>query len=119
MGDDGGLIGDLAKAQAGVVSRRQALSRGMTRHAIEARRVRSVRGVALHLSGRLDEARHPARRPPRTRIEETMLDLAETAAGLDQAIAWLSATACRAAEGNAGWSAAARSPTATSTRTTA
>jgi hypothetical protein len=33
----GGLIGDLAKAQAGVVSRRQALSRGMTRHAIEAR----------------------------------------------------------------------------------
>jgi hypothetical protein len=46
-------------------------------------------GVVLHYSGRLDEARHPVRTPPRTRIEETVLDLAGAAGSLDDALGWV------------------------------
>ena len=35
------------------------------------------------------QARHPARTPPQTRIEETALDLAAGAASLDEALGWL------------------------------
>jgi len=55
--------------------------------------VRGLPPVAVHRSGRLATARHPARLPPRTRIEETTLDLTQVSASLDQAAAWL-ATAC-------------------------
>jgi very-short-patch-repair endonuclease len=51
-----------------------------------------IRGVRLHRSERLAEARHPSRTPPRTRIEETVLDLTQTAKTIDGAFAWL----CRA-----------------------
>lgn len=47
--------------------------------------------VVLHRSRRIDQARHPARTPPRTRIEETVLDLTQAAASFDQAFGWLSA----------------------------
>jgi very-short-patch-repair endonuclease len=49
--------------------------------------------IILHRSTRLDQARHPARTPPRTRIEETTLDLIEAAPDIEQALAWL-ASAC-------------------------
>jgi hypothetical protein len=49
-----------------------------------------LRGVAVHRSGRLDTARHPARMPPRTRVEETALDLAQTARTFDGAFGWIS-----------------------------
>lgn len=49
--------------------------------------------IIIHRSTRLDQARHPARTPPRTRIEETTLDLIQAAPSLDQALAWL-ASAC-------------------------
>jgi len=49
--------------------------------------------IVVHRSARLAETRHPARTPPRTRIEETVLDLAEMAASFDNAFAWMS-TAC-------------------------
>ena len=49
--------------------------------------------IILHRSTRLDQARHPARMPPRTRIEETTLDLAQVSPSFDQALAWL-AIAC-------------------------
>jgi hypothetical protein len=39
----------------------------------------AVPGVVLHFSSRLAEARHPARLPPQTKIEETALDLADAA----------------------------------------
>jgi len=52
-----------------------------------------VPGIAVIRSRRATAARHPARLPPRTRIEETTLDLAQAAAGLDAAVAWLS-SAC-------------------------
>ena len=49
--------------------------------------------IAVHRSRRIEAARHPARLPPRTRIEETALDLTQVAATLDAALAWL-ATSC-------------------------
>ena len=49
--------------------------------------------IVLHRSLRLAASRHPARRPPRTRIEETVLDLAGSAATFDEAFGWLT-TAC-------------------------
>jgi hypothetical protein len=49
--------------------------------------------IVVHRCARLNEARHPARTPPRTRIEETTLDLAQAAPNIDQALAWL-ITAC-------------------------
>jgi len=47
-----------------------------------------IHGVVVHYSGRLPEARHPARLPPQTRIEETVLDLAELARTAEDAVAW-------------------------------
>jgi hypothetical protein len=46
-------------------------------------------GLIIHLSGRAFQARHPSRLPPRTRIEETVLDLAENARTLGDAFEWL------------------------------
>ncbi|HKB29464.1 MAG TPA: hypothetical protein VKD26_01370, partial [Streptosporangiaceae bacterium] len=37
----------------------------------------------------LDVAGHPAATPPRTRIEETVLDLTQTAASFDDAVDWI------------------------------
>src|SRR5450755_4476845 len=39
-------------------------------------------GVAVHYSGRVADARHPVLLPPRTRIEETILDLTQISGGL-------------------------------------
>jgi very-short-patch-repair endonuclease len=52
-------------------------------------RVDPIRGMRLHRSERLAEARHPSRTPPRTRIEETVLDLTQTAKTIDGAFGWL------------------------------
>lgn len=49
--------------------------------------------IIVHRSVHLDQARHPARTPPRTRIEETTLDLIQASPSIDQALAWL-ASAC-------------------------
>ena len=49
----------------------------------------SVPKVIFHRCARIDQIRHPARIPPRTRIEETTLDLVEAAPSIDQALAWL------------------------------
>ena len=57
--------------------------------------VRPINGVRIHRSSRVEQARHPAVSPPRTRIEETTLDLAEISKNLDDALGWL-ARACGA-----------------------
>lgn len=44
--------------------------------------------IIIHQSARLTTARHPARVPPRTRVEETVLDLTQTSACFDEALAW-------------------------------
>jgi hypothetical protein len=53
------------------------------------RRVTMPRGIVVHARLRADHAVHPARLPPRTRIEETVLDLCDSARSLDQAIGWM------------------------------
>jgi very-short-patch-repair endonuclease len=51
-----------------------------------------IPGVVVHRSSRIDLARHPALAPPCTRVEDTVLDLIETARNFDEAFAWI----CRA-----------------------
>jgi hypothetical protein len=53
------------------------------------RRIAPVAGVAVHYSARAWHAVHPARLPPQTRIEETVLDLASAAGSVDDAIGWV------------------------------
>jgi hypothetical protein len=53
------------------------------------RRMEPVPGLVIHRSGRILQARHPSRLPPRTRIEETVLDLAENARTPGDAFEWL------------------------------
>ena len=47
-----------------------------------------VAGVLVHYSSRLPRARHPVRLPPQTRLEDTVLDLAELARTAEDAVAW-------------------------------
>jgi hypothetical protein len=54
------------------------------------RRVAPAPGLIIHLSERAVQARHPSRLPPRTRIEETVLDLAENARAPEDAFDWVS-----------------------------
>jgi hypothetical protein len=54
------------------------------------RRPRPVAGIRVHISTRLPRACHPVLRPPRTRLEETAIDLTQAARSLDDAINWLS-----------------------------
>lgn len=53
------------------------------------RRVRCQPELSIHYSLRAAQAVHPARTPPRTRIEETVLDLWESAVSLDDAVSWV------------------------------
>jgi hypothetical protein len=57
------------------------------------RRPHAVPGVVFHLSRHVDRARHPSRQPPQTRIEETVVDLTQSATSLEQALGWI-ARAC-------------------------
>jgi very-short-patch-repair endonuclease len=52
-----------------------------------------VAGIVIHRSRYLELRRHPSRLPPQTRVEDTVLDLAEAARDLDEAVGWV-ATAC-------------------------
>lgn len=54
------------------------------------RRVSKTAGLVIHVSARAGQAVHPVRTPPRTRIDETILDLAEASANLDEVIGWVS-----------------------------
>jgi hypothetical protein len=53
------------------------------------RRVSKQPGLRIHLSHRAAIAVHPARTPPRTRVEETVIDLWDTAGCPDDAVAWV------------------------------
>jgi very-short-patch-repair endonuclease len=55
----------------------------------DGKHIERIPGIRLHRSERLAEARHPSRMPPRTRIEETVLDLTQTAKSIDGAFGWL------------------------------
>jgi hypothetical protein len=53
------------------------------------RRIRKIRGVVIHRSGRAAQAAHPTLTPPRTRVEETILDLIDGTDTVDEVIGWL------------------------------
>lgn len=53
------------------------------------RRVTGQPGIVLHLSARANETVHPSLTPPRTRVEETVIDLWETSRNLDTAVGWV------------------------------
>ncbi len=59
------------------------------------RRVGPICGVVLHRSGRITEATHPSQRPPRTRIEETVLDLVDQATTFEAAFGYICASVQR------------------------
>ena len=46
-------------------------------------------GIVVRMSGRIDQARQPNREPPRTTVEETVLDLAQLARTFDEACGWI------------------------------
>jgi len=54
-----------------------------------ARAAKCPPGVRRHVAARVVRSRHPTLMPPRTRVEETVLDLTQTARTIDQAIAWM------------------------------
>jgi very-short-patch-repair endonuclease len=45
--------------------------------------------IVVHRTDRLETVRHPVRTPPRTRVEETILDLTQVCANFDDAFSWL------------------------------
>jgi predicted transcriptional regulator of viral defense system len=48
----------------------------------------SAPGLVVCTSGRISEATQPGRQPPRTSVEETVLDLAQLAWRFDDACGW-------------------------------
>lgn len=46
-------------------------------------------GIVVRLSGRIEQARQPSREPPRTSVEETVLDLVQEATSFDDACGWI------------------------------
>lgn len=55
-----------------------------------AEHIRGATDLTIHRSSRIAVARHPALLPPRTRIEETVIDLTQTARDPGEAFHWLS-----------------------------
>ena len=53
------------------------------------RRVQVVPGLVIHTCEYTDRARHPSLLPPRTRVEDTVLDLAGLATSFDDACGWV------------------------------
>jgi hypothetical protein len=53
------------------------------------RRVLPVRGIVMHLSQRAAIAGHPTALPPRTKVEETVLDLTQSASNAEDACGWI------------------------------
>ncbi len=52
--------------------------------------IQDVPPLIVHRSAWITQARHPVLLPPRTRIEETVADLTQCAATLDEAFGWIS-----------------------------
>jgi Transcriptional regulator, AbiEi antitoxin len=59
------------------------------------RRVSAAEGVCLHRSGRVTEAVQANTYPPRTRVEETVLDLTQTAKTFDDVCGWVTRAIAR------------------------
>ncbi len=60
-----------------------------------ARRVAAVEGICLHRSARVLETMREQGFPPRTTVEETVLDLTQTAASFDDVCGWVTRAIAR------------------------
>jgi predicted transcriptional regulator of viral defense system len=49
----------------------------------------AARGLIIRISGHVDQAKQPNRNPPRTSVEETVLDLAQVSPSFDDACGWI------------------------------
>jgi hypothetical protein len=85
-GDDAVLSHESAAELHGLVDQPAALIHVTVP---SARKTVARRGVRHHRSDLAAEARHPSRQPPRTRIEDTVLDLVEAAADPARATDWI------------------------------
>ena len=88
-GGPGAMLSYQTAAEVHGFVRRQAPQIHLTVPA--GRRLDHVPGLVIHRSARADAARHPVLLPPRTRVEETALDLAAAALCFDDALGWVSA----------------------------
>jgi Transcriptional regulator, AbiEi antitoxin len=85
-GSDGVLSHYTAAELAGITDQRSsAIHVTVPRH----QHLTPIPGVVLHRSSRVAEARQFGSLPPRTRIEETTVDLTQCNQTLDDALAWL------------------------------
>jgi hypothetical protein len=76
----------------GLLDRPSPIAHVMVPHERTPERHGQIPGVVIHRSRSLPQARHPALTPPRTRVEETVLDLIDCARNFDEAYDWI----CRA-----------------------
>jgi hypothetical protein len=70
------------------------------------RRVRVVPGISIHRCQRADEIAQVNTYPPRTKVEETVLDLTQTAASFDDVCGWVTRALARDLADEAGLLAA-------------
>ena len=59
------------------------------------RRIKAIDGVSLHRGTRVDEILLGNSNPPRTRVEETVLDLTQTAVTFDEVCGWVTRAVAR------------------------
>jgi hypothetical protein len=55
----------------------------------------TIPGIVIRLSSRIEKATHPSLQPPRTTVEETVLDLAQLARTFDDACGWITRACSR------------------------
>lgn len=91
-GTDAVLSHETAAEVYGLTDRRSRLIHVTVPHDSNPERCGRIAGVAVHRSRSLALVRHPVLTPPRTRVEETVLDLIETARTPYEAYDWI----CRA-----------------------
>jgi hypothetical protein len=76
----------------GLVDRPSPVIHVTVPHGSNPERYGQIAGAVIHRSRSLPRVSHPAARPPRTRVEETVLDLVDCARSFDEAYNWI----CRA-----------------------
>lgn len=91
-GDKAVLSHHTAAELWGLTSSRSPVIHVSVPHDSNPERCGPIPGIVIHRSRSLERARHPAHRPPRTRVEQTVLDLMDGARTFDDAYDWL----CRA-----------------------
>jgi hypothetical protein len=91
-GSDAILSHQTAAELYGLLDERSRLIHLTVPHDSNPERCGRIPGVTIHRSRSLTRKRHPVLTPPRTRVEETVLDLIESAHDFDEGYDWI----CRA-----------------------